>query len=108
MSKLMSARAVTLPCRLAKIFPTWLRLILATERFQAVPLEQMVANENDEAIRDESQQAYAQHSRNHDVVAVKQVGVIEKVAKPAADRKNLGDDHQHPGDAHRQPHTCHD
>src|SRR5262245_39984522 len=101
MSKLMSARAVTSPWRLVKVLPTWRRLILATERFQPVPFEQIVADKNHKTVRDETQQPDAQHGRNQDVVAIKQVRVVKKVAEPTADSKNLGDDHQHPGNAHR-------
>src|SRR5215831_12244197 len=107
-SRLMPARAVTLPCRLANVLPSRLRLILATERLQAVPLEQTIADGNDDAVRDETQNSNAEHCRNHHVVAVKQVGVVEKIAKPAADGQDLGHHDQHPGDTHRQPHAGHD
>src|SRR5215813_2094212 len=108
MARLMSASAATLPCRLANVFPTWLRLILATERFQAVPLEQMDAHQNDDAVRDEAQNSNAEHGRNHHVVAIEQIRVVKEIAEPAADRKDFGNHHQHPGNAHREPQAGHD
>src|SRR6266852_4979891 len=99
-SRLMSASAVTSPWRLANVFPRRLKLILATERFQAVPLEQTIADDNDDAVRDEAENANAQHCRNHHVVAVEQVGVVQKITEPAADGQDLRNHDQHPGDAH--------
>src|SRR5262249_1564520 len=99
-SRLMSASAVTLPRRLANVLPRWVRLILATERLQAVPLKEMIADENNESVGEESQHSNAQHCSNHHVVAVELVRIVEKIAEPTADGQDLGHHNQHPGDAH--------
>src|SRR3977135_4751148 len=95
-AKLTSSSAVTTESPLVNRLVTDARLILPTERLPFVPGEQNVADENDQPIAQESQQADAEHRGDHHVVSIKQIRVIQYITEPAAARENLGDYHEAP------------
>src|SRR5690349_5757856 len=107
-ARLTSSSAVTTESPASNRLVTDARSILATERLLLVPGEQSIANDNNKPIAQEAEQPDAEHRRDDDVVAVKQIRIVQQVAEPAPDRENLRDHHQHPGDAHGQPDAGHD
>src|SRR5215831_9419834 len=107
-ARLTSSSAVTTESPVSNRLVTDARLILATEGLPLVPAEQNVANDDNKPIAQETEQADAEHRRDHDVVAVKQVRIVQQVTEAAPDSENLRDHHQHPGDAHCQSGTGQD
>src|SRR5882757_3608223 len=101
----MPSSAVTKESPLWSRFVTELMLMLPTEGLPLVPGEQNVTGDHDKPVAQKSQQSDAQHRRHHDVVAIKQIRIIQQITKPAPDREHLRNHHEHPSDTHRQPDT---
>src|SRR5262249_3185510 len=106
--KLTSSSAVITASPASNRFVTDARLILPTERLPLVPSEKNVADENDKAVAQEAQQSDAKHRRDHNVVPIEQIRIIQEIAEPAPDGENLRDHHKHPSDTHGQPDTGQD
>src|SRR5262249_30370924 len=106
-ARLTSSSAVTTESAVSNRFVTDAMLILPTERLPPVPGEQNVADENDKPVAQETKQANAEHRCDHNVVSVKQIRIVQQVAKPAPYGENLRNHHKHPSDPHRQPGAGH-
>src|SRR5262249_55419886 len=104
-ARLTSSSAVMTESPVSNRLVTDARLILPTEGLPLVPGEQNVANDNNKPIAQETEQTDAEHRRDYDVVAVKQIRIVQQVTEPAPDSENLRDHHQHPGNAHCQSDT---
>src|SRR5580692_2875 len=104
-TRLTSSSAVTTESPASNRLVTDVRSILPIEGLPLVPGEQNVTEENHKLVAEESQQPDAEHRSDHNVVAVKQVGIVEQVTEPASHRENLRDHDKHPGDTHRLPDT---
>src|SRR5262249_13452918 len=96
---LIPASATTWPPA-PKVLLTFLTSILATKRFLHVPCKEIMANKNNQPVGQKPQQSDAEHGRDHDIIAIKEICIVEQVAEPAAHGQDLGDDDEHPGDAH--------
>src|SRR5262249_37450994 len=104
-ARLTSSSAVTTESPVSNRLVTDARLILPTEGLPLVPGEQNFANDNNKPVAQETKQTDAEHRRDHHVVAIKQIRIVQQVTEPAPDCENLRDYHQHPGNAHCQSRT---
>jgi len=62
-------------------------------------------DENDKPVAQETKQSDAEHCRDHNVVSVKQIRIVQQVTEPAPYSENLRNHHKHPGYPHRQSGT---
>src|SRR6185369_10106803 len=79
----IALKAVMRPLRESNTLVTLSRTTSAIVALQPVPFEEPVADEYHHAVREEAEHADAEHRRDHDVVAVELVGVVEEIAEPA-------------------------
>src|SRR5262245_27177486 len=84
-ARLTSSSAVTKESAVWNRFVTDVMLMLPTEGLPCVPGEQHVTAEHDQPVTQKSQQSDAQHCRDHDVVAIKQIRIVQEITEPAPD-----------------------
>src|SRR5687768_372714 len=97
-----SSSATTRSSRAPKTFETPRSAMSATERPETVPGEHARSDPEDQSVREEAEQPDADHRREHHVRREELIRVEEQVAEPGAHADELGDDDEHPGDAHRE------